>query len=221
MKNKRLEKVLSFIEPNDSLADVGCDHGYLALEAIKKGVKKVLLIDNKVGPLNSAKENLKYIKSDIKVEYSLSSGISNINKETTTVAICGMGGELIVQILEADFEKAKKVNKFILQANSKIDYLRKYLFDNQFEIFNEAIVEDNNKTYEIIVTRFVGKKIEYDATDVLFGPCLKNEQSITFKNKWHRKLEYNKKIISSTKNEDIEKEIILIEEVLYENIKNS
>ena len=42
MKNKRLEKVLSFIEPNDSLADVGCDHGYLALEAIKKGVKKVL-----------------------------------------------------------------------------------------------------------------------------------------------------------------------------------
>ena len=60
MKNIRLEKVLSFIDKTDCLADVGCDHGYLAIMAIEKGVSFVQLIDNKKGPLDSAKINLKH-----------------------------------------------------------------------------------------------------------------------------------------------------------------
>ena len=32
----RLFQALDWIDNNDSLADIGCDHGYLAIEAIKK-----------------------------------------------------------------------------------------------------------------------------------------------------------------------------------------
>ena len=34
----RLNAALDWIDCNDLLADVGCDHGYLAIEALKKGV---------------------------------------------------------------------------------------------------------------------------------------------------------------------------------------
>ena len=57
----RLNAALDWIDCNDLLADVGCDHGYLAIEALKKGVPFVQLIDNKEGPLNVAISNLKKI----------------------------------------------------------------------------------------------------------------------------------------------------------------
>ena len=57
MVNKRLEIVNKYIDINDTLADIGCDHGYLGIMAINKGVKFVQFIDNKLGPLSSAKQN--------------------------------------------------------------------------------------------------------------------------------------------------------------------
>ena len=55
--NKRLEKVSELIDKFDLLADIGCDHGYLGIMALNKGVKFVQFIDNKIGPLNQAKKN--------------------------------------------------------------------------------------------------------------------------------------------------------------------
>ena len=43
----RLNAALDWIDCNDLLADIGCDHGYLAIEALKKGVPFVQLIDEK------------------------------------------------------------------------------------------------------------------------------------------------------------------------------
>ena len=54
----RLNSALDWIDIDDKLADIGCDHGYLADLAFKKGVSFVQLIDNKEGPLNVAKKNL-------------------------------------------------------------------------------------------------------------------------------------------------------------------
>ena len=54
----RLNAALDWIETSDKLADIGCDHGYLAIEALKKGIPFVQLIDNKEGPLSVAKKNL-------------------------------------------------------------------------------------------------------------------------------------------------------------------
>ena len=41
----RLNAALDWIDLNDRLADIGCDHGYLAIEALKKGIPFVQLID--------------------------------------------------------------------------------------------------------------------------------------------------------------------------------
>ena len=60
MNNNRLKKVLEYIEPNAMLADVGCDHGYLAIEAIKKGVSIFTGKDNNV---KVKLENVKWVKN--------------------------------------------------------------------------------------------------------------------------------------------------------------
>lgn len=222
MRNERLCKVLGFINPNDKLADVGCDHGYLAMMAIDKGVDFVQLIDNKNGPLASAKQNLKFYETKSKVVYSLSSGISNIEPCIDTVAICGMGGELISQIIDADYKKATEINKFILQPNSKVSFLRDYLFTHGFNIIDEEIVFDMGKVYEILVVKYEGENVNFNQKDVLFGPILKQNKDPLFIEKWENKLKLCKTILHNLSTEDekyqvIQNEIKLIEEVLYES----
>ncbi len=51
MLSKRLSMILDLVEPCDTLADVGTDHGYLALEAILSGkAKQVIAADVRQGP---------------------------------------------------------------------------------------------------------------------------------------------------------------------------
>ena len=56
---KRLKEIIKYINNSDIVADIGCDHGYLLKLAVdEKKIIKGYAIDNKVGPLNSAKNNL-------------------------------------------------------------------------------------------------------------------------------------------------------------------
>lgn len=221
MNNNRLKKVLEYIEPNAMLADVGCDHGYLAIEAIKKGVSFVELIDNKEGPLQSAINNLKHYENKAEIIYSLSSGLSSICEKVDTVAICGMGGELISQIINDNLEVAKRMNKLILQANSKNSILRRYLIENNFKIIDESIVVDKGKIYEIIVCKFELLISDYSEKDLIFGPILRIKKDELFIEKWKNKLSFYEEIlnnqITEDKKQEIEKEIKLIKEVLYES----
>ena len=221
MNNNRLKKILEYIEPTAKLADVGCDHGYLAVEAINKGVSFVELIDNKEGPLQSAINNLKYYETKAEIVYSLSSGLSSICEKVDTVAICGMGGDLIKQIINADIDVARRMKKLILQANSKNNVLRKFLFENKFNIIDETVVLDKGKIYEIIICTFSNTILDFNEKDVIFGPVLRVKKDKLFLKKWESRLLSNEKIlknqISEDKKNEVETENKLIKEVLYES----
>ena len=139
MENIRLKTVCTFIEKDDILADIGCDHGYLGFMALDKGVHFVQFIDNKQGPLDQAiKNSANYDQS--KMLFTKSSGLNNLDYNINTICICGVGGELIIEMLEDDFEKAKRLKKLILQPNRNVDNLRDYLFKNGFKILDEEVV---------------------------------------------------------------------------------
>ena len=38
--SERLEMVLSFVEPGESAADVGTDHGHVPVELVRRGIVK-------------------------------------------------------------------------------------------------------------------------------------------------------------------------------------
>lgn len=189
MLSKRLARILDFISETDLVADVGTDHGYLLESCLNdKHVKFVQGIENKKGPFDRALSNLsKYIEEGTAV-LSLSDGLSELDSSINTVVIAGMGGELISRILENDIEKAKKLDKLILEANSRIFELREFLSRNHFEIIDEAIVHDHSKYYEIIQTKYNENSPELSTKSCFFGPKLMSHQSVDFKNKWNKKL---------------------------------
>ena len=60
---KRLTKVADLILPTQTLADVGCDHGYLSIYLVEHRIcQHVIAMDINKGPLEKAKEKIKLSK---------------------------------------------------------------------------------------------------------------------------------------------------------------
>lgn len=218
MKNIRLETVAQYLSQEDSLADIGCDHGYLGILAIQKGITFLQLIDNKQEPLNSAINNLKDYKQTITVNFTLSSGLDDLLPEIDTISLCGMGGRLIASLLDEQIEKVKKLKKIIIQANTDLPFLRTFLASKSLLITNEAIVKEANKFYEIMVCHYVenSPKTALSEAETFFGPYLLMERSETFLEKWNQQLNKLKMIKNQHSLADIEltKKIMLIDTML-------
>ena len=91
--NKRLETVASLVDNNRSVIDIGCDHAFLSIYIVlNKSPKKVIASDNKEGPLEGAKENLKQYGVSEAVKLKLGNGVDPIEEDIDTIVISGMGG---------------------------------------------------------------------------------------------------------------------------------
>lgn len=212
--SKRLQIVLALLDQTDILADVGCDHGYLACQALVKGLNFVQVIDNKKGPLKKAQENLITYPSTL-YEISLSDGISQINDRINTLTICGMGGELILAILKKNPEVARRMKKIIVQANTKINVLRKGLSVEGFQIIEEKIVKDHGKFYEVILVKFNPQNSILSESQQMFGPILMVKKEELFIEKW---TQIKNKIIKILDNNpdiiELKKQLDMIEAII-------
>ena len=84
----------------------------------------------------------------------ISNGLEKVKPfEADTLTVCGMGGNLICEILSNHLDKAKSFNQIILQANNGIYELRKFLFENGFYIENEIDLFEKDIYYQILDVR--------------------------------------------------------------------
>lgn len=178
----RITLLASLAKDANSLVDVGCDHGYVAIKAIKDfNVKNACLIDINQAPLDNAKKNVVDNKLDDKTCFILSDGLKDYTGECDTLVIAGMGGILISNILKDSIVKAKSFKRVILGANSEVDKLRSFLISNRFVFDNEEIIKDGKKIYEIIVCHFDDSiRGMYSLLDMKFGPILRKKNSALF-----------------------------------------
>ena len=187
---KRLKAISDFIYPYRRIADIGSDHGYLIKIAFDNHlIDYAYAIDNKEGPINSCKNNLKEYKN---VSYFLSDGLDDVDESIDCVIIAGMGGMLIISILEKNKDKLKNIKRLILQANRDEYPLRKYLVENGFYIQDEKIIKEDNKYYEI--DSFEKGYEEYDFNDLYFGKILMKNKDDVFIEKWNNKYQNFKNI---------------------------
>lgn len=184
--SKRIKEIANYIPPYKNVADVGCDHGYLLDEAFKQGIIFAQAIDNKIGPLDIARSNL--IKYRDKVIFSLSDGIKDLDSSIEVVVLAGMGGSLIIKILEDNFAKLSNVFRIIIQANRNIDKVRKFAIDNNFKIVHEKIIEEESIIYEIIVLEKGSQQLTN--AEIMFGPILLKEKNAVFIKKWKTTLQH-------------------------------
>lgn len=213
--SKRIQKIIEYIDVEDKVADIGCDHGYLGLGCLEKGIKFLQNIDNKKGPLETAMKNLSDYKMNDNVIYTLCDGLDGLDSRIDTIVISGMGGDLITQIISRNLEKALNLKKIIIVAHSKLFLLRSELTKN-FDIVDETIISEKNKIYEIIIFKpNRGNKIKYNFDDYLLGPIQKIKKEELFVEKWMLRLTEIEKILKNITNSELENE----KKSIIENIK--
>lgn len=171
----RLEEaltLLSTIENNELFADIGSDHAFLAIEAVRRGIaKKAVCGDINLKPLKIGEENAR--NHGVDIDFILSDGFDNLdNRKLTSAAVCGMGGELIAKMVLRS-EIAHNCT-LVLQPMTAQEDLRKTLWDNGFCIHSESFVIDSGKAYALMLVSFDGKKREYSYTDLFLGKERKN-----------------------------------------------
>ncbi len=161
-----------------NLCDVGCDHAYLPIYLLKKGkIEKAYACDVREGPLEAARKNISLNGLDNEIKTVLSDGLKEVeNEKIDCITVCGMGGILISQILSQSEKCAKSAERLILQPMTEVEYLRKYLFDNGFTIYDEKIAREDERYYCIICAK-KGDERSYDAFDLRFGKKIFNDDS--------------------------------------------
>ena len=125
--NNRLKTVASFVLESDAkfIIDVGCDHALLDIYLFQCSDKlKIVASDINEGPLLKAEENLLKYSCFNKIKLEKADGISNINDNTDTIIISGMGMENIIKILTQDKSNISNVKRLIISSNNKYEILR-------------------------------------------------------------------------------------------------
>lgn len=184
--SKRLASIASNIDKEDKVVDIGCDHGYLSiyLKAVN-GNKIVIATDINENALNMAKKNIN--KNSILIETRLGHGLDVIkHNEVDTIIISGMGGNTILNILKKN--KLKYIKKIVIQSNTDIPLIRKYINKLGYTIKNEQLIIDKN-IYYIIIT-FTKGRHKYTKKELYFGPILLKENNDLFNEK--KAIELNK-----------------------------
>ena len=146
--SKRLEQVLHMIPQCQTVADVGTDHGYLAVACIEAGVaKEVIAIDVNQGPLESAKGLVKERKLEQSIECRLGDGLAATKQgEVDCAVICGMGGELMQHIITVGPEL---LETYVLQPQSHRRELKQFLVDQGYGIVQEKCLLEGNQYYDM------------------------------------------------------------------------
>lgn len=148
--SKRLQAILSWVQ-GTCLADIGCDHAYLACAAILEGkVKKAYACDIAEGPLAHAKTTISQYGLENEVSCLLMNGISKLPQEVDCVVIAGMGSQTVIDILTQGKEYIQPTTRFVVSVHKDIEMLRKYLSDHHFYIEKERIVQDGQHFYPIL-----------------------------------------------------------------------
>lgn len=164
--SKRLETIVSFVNPKDNVVDVGCDHGLLSIYLTEnKLVKKIIASDINENALSNAIKNINSRK--LKIETILSDGLKDINvKGINTVIISGMGTSTILNIL-SDSSKISKIDKLIIQSNNNHEELREKLNCLGYYLEDEKYTLDKGKWY--ITCKFIKSDKTNDEITIKYG----------------------------------------------------
>ena len=149
--SSRLLACCGFVHPGDRVADIGCDHGYLGIYLLTKGIaKSIIASDVKEGPLKSAVRNSEKFGVNDRMAFYLSDGVRNIPRDFDTLVCAGMGADTMISILSAAPWLQNPQYRLILQCQSKTPMLRQYLSESGWRITEESVLKDGKFLYTIM-----------------------------------------------------------------------
>ena len=182
----RLLSAADFVRQDAILADIGTDHAYLPLFLLGEGrISRAFCSDINEGPLASARANAESRGLADRIEFTLADGADALSgKGITDYTICGMGGELIADIIARAPEMHAPEVRLILQPMTRRGELTKYLYSEGFSVECEAYSRDAGKYYVALKVHFTGERREISEFEAEFGlsatPCKNSEAKIGY-----------------------------------------
>ena len=124
--SKRLTAVAGLVTEGASVADIGTDHGYIPIHLIEQNLSpKVIAMDINKGPLERARIHIAGYGMSDRIETRLSDGLAAVKpKEVEEMIVAGMGGGLVIHILEEGKQIVSTLKGCILQPQSEIQKVR-------------------------------------------------------------------------------------------------
>lgn len=213
----RINKLCAYLEPCESFADIGCDHGYCTRYMLKNNLcKNAVISDISEKCLDKAKKLLSEYISQNRVKAICCNGLSEIEENTGEILIAGMGGEEIVDILKKSFIP----QSFVFQPMKNIRLVREYLTGCGAAIIADEYFESGGKFYSVIKGKKAGQASVYSEAMLEFGCNLSCEGTRGYiLQELNKKRSYLERNLSSTAREDILRQIKFMEWVLSNEIK--
>lgn len=147
--SRRLKAVTELVTRGNIAADVGCDHGYVAMELVcLKICPYVIAMDVNQGPLEKAREHVAAYGLSDYIDTRLSDGVSELKQqEADTLILAGMGGRLMQRIIQSSAEKTFSMKEWVLQPQSEIAMVRRFIREQGWQITKEDMVREDGKFY--------------------------------------------------------------------------
>ena len=211
---------MNFVEKNSRVADIGTDHGYLAIELAKKNISDFIVASDKnFGPVQAAKKNISVAGFEKIIDVRQGDGLKVLREnEVDTICIAGMGGNLICKILNDAPKILSTTENLILQPMNATEKIFEWIEKNNFCTADVDLAEAGGIIYEII---FATKNF-----DKISSPT-KKEKSPLLKKFLEQKLEKLQRVIfemskspaatSTEKFLQVQNKICEIKSVLYNN----
>ena len=160
MLNPRLQQVGQFVRKGSRLADIGTDHALLPVALVQNGTcVSAIASDIRKGPVAAATRTVTEANLADAIDIRLGDGLSTVTAdEVDDIVIAGMGGETIAAILEAAPWTKNEHYRFILQPMTRAEKLRRYLWENGYDIEREVSVCDGHRCYTVLQVAFIGSR---------------------------------------------------------------
>ncbi|MBQ7863364.1 MAG: SAM-dependent methyltransferase [Lachnospiraceae bacterium] len=178
--SNRLLAAAGMVTKGNIVADIGCDHAYTSIYLCQAGIApKVIAMDVNKGPLVGAKAHVGEAGLTEQIDIRLSDGLQKlVPGEADSVLLCGMGGLLMIKILSDYPEATASLKELILQPQSEVGEVRRYLHKQGYEITKEHMLKEDGKFY--VMMRAVKSDIpqSYETEcDYVYGKLLLEEKN--------------------------------------------
>ena len=175
--SKRLQAVADLVSSGVTVADVGTDHGYIPIYLVECGKNKcAIAMDINRGPLDRAEAHIRMHGLGEQIKTRLSDGVKKLQiGECDCVIVAGMGGGLVIKIMEDGEEIFRNLTEFILQPQSEIAKVRQYLCEHNYRIIAEDMVLEDGKFYPMMKVAN-GSAEEYSTLELRYGKLLLREK---------------------------------------------
>jgi len=149
----RLQLIADFIEKGAAVADIGTDHGLLPVYlALNNRVSRITASDISEGSLRSAVKNAGLYGVNDQISFVRAPGLTGISEnDADTIVVAGVGGETIIEILSGVPWLKHPDIRCVLQPQSKLGELCRWLDNNGYTICDAKLTLDRGRYYCVLL----------------------------------------------------------------------